>query len=80
VSAARSNSAVIDRRYSFSRQNKRHRLIHADPLPFVREIFRVADHTVLNFKLRRRCAHIDHLVRHFHEFIEIERPIIEGAR
>ena len=52
----------------------------ADPLSLVRKIFLVSNHAVLNFEFGRRGAHIDELVGHLHELVEIQRPIIERAR
>ena len=46
----------------------------------MRKIVFVPDDAVLNFKLRGRGAYIDDLVRHLHELIEIQRPVVERAR
>ena len=46
----------------------------------MRKIIFVPDDAVLNFEFRRRRTHIDDLVRHLHELIEIQRPVVERAR
>src|ERR1043166_9126342 len=79
MSADRIFSAVIDRRYRFARQYKRHRLILTDTLSFMWKIIFVSDNAVLNFKFGGSSAHIDDLVRHFHELVEIERAVVERA-
>src|SRR5262245_23016335 len=70
---------VWDRRYSFTRQNKWHELCLSDALAFVRNVPFSADDAVLDLKFCRRRAHINRLVRQFHEFIEIERAIVQRA-
>ena len=46
----------------------------------MRDVSLIANHAVLNFKFCRCRAHVDDLVRHLHELVEIERTIIECAR
>ena len=46
----------------------------------MRKVARVPDHAVLDLELRRRRADVDDLVRHPHELLEIQRPVIERAR
>ena len=45
----------------------------------MREVSFVSDDAVLNLKFCRRRAHVNRLVRQLHEFIEIERAIVERA-
>jgi DNA polymerase III alpha subunit len=54
--------------------------VSENPLSSMRNVTFVANDAVLNFKFRRRRAHVDHLVRYLHELIEIKRAIIERAR
>ena len=46
----------------------------------MRDVSVVSNNAVLNFEFCRRRAHINDLVRHFHELVEVERTIIERAR
>jgi hypothetical protein len=46
----------------------------------MREVSLVPNNAVLDFELGGRRAHIRDLVRHSHEFLEIQRPIVERAR
>ena len=64
----------------FSGQHEWNGLILPDPLSLVRNVALIFDHAVLNFEFRRCGAHVNELIRHLHEFVEIERPIIERAR
>ena len=77
--AVRSELALHSRAF-FARQHKRHRFIFADPLSLVRKVSLVSDDAVLNFKLGRRRADVNELVRQLHELVEIERPVVERAR
>ena len=43
------------------------------------KIIFVSDNAVLNFEFGGSSAHVDDLVRHFHELIEIERTVVERA-
>jgi hypothetical protein len=45
----------------------------------MRKVPFVADDAILNLEFCRRRAHINRLVGQFHEFIEIERAIVERA-
>ena len=46
----------------------------------MRKVSLVSDNAVRDLKLRRRRTHVRDLVRHSHELLEIQRPIIERAR
>src|SRR5215510_1365045 len=63
-----------------SGQNERNEFLLPDPLSPVRDVSVVTNYAILNFELGRRCAHVNGLVRQFHEFIEIKRAVIERAR
>ena len=45
----------------------------------MRHVTLVPDNAVLNFELGRGGTDVNDLVRQFHELIEIERSIIQGA-
>ena len=72
--------SAFDVSVPFARDHKRHRFVLADPLPLMRKVSRVSDDAVLDLELRRRRADVGDLVRHLHEFLEIQRPIVERAR
>src|SRR5206468_7472016 len=72
-------AGITDPGYSFPRQDKWHEFLFSNALPLMREISLVSDHAILNLKLGRGRAHVDNLVCQLHEFVEIERPIIERA-
>ena len=67
-------------RYLLSGDRERDGFHFTDSLPFVWKVSFVADDAVLNLKFCRRRAHINRLVRQFHEFIEIKRAIVQRAR
>ena len=63
-----------------ARDQKWHVFVFADALAFVREVAGVADDAVLDLELGGRGADVGELVRHAHEFLEIQRSVIERAR
>ena len=46
----------------------------------MRDVAFISNNAVLDFELSRCRAHVNKLVRKFHELIEIQRPVIERAR
>src|SRR5690242_652672 len=60
--------------------SKRHQFRFSDSLSAVRKISLVGDNAVLNFELGGRGADVNGLVRQLHEFVKIERTIVERAR
>ena len=50
-----------------------------DSLPPVRDVSLISNHAVLEFQTPPASRSRKRLVRHLHEFVEIERPIVECA-
>ena len=66
-------------RYIFAGDRERDEFFLPDSLSLMRHVTSISDHAVLNFEFCGRGTHINELVGQVHEFVEIERPIIECA-
>src|SRR5205807_6926797 len=53
--------------------------VFTDPRPLMRHISFVSDNAILNFELGWGGTDVNDLVGQFHELIEIERSIVQGA-
>src|SRR3954451_1554246 len=71
---------IIDPGYSLTGHQERNGLVFANPLPLVREVSLISYHAVRDLELRRRRADVRDLVRHSHELLEVQGPIIQRAR